>query len=240
MRRSVTFVVAVMALAAALAVPSIAQAPPVELKVNAQVIPNKAGTPKNPQGVKIKASVEFMYPAGYDREPVDKGYVLFPKGSQYNGDDYPKCDPRRLARKGPKTGCPKGSYMGEIKAEAWADNVVTYPQIFVFNGGAKLALAHVTLYNPALVKEVVKVHVKKLRHPKWQYKASADIPPNLEIVAGIPIAPKKLWGTIGRGTWLATTFCPKSRRWEYEGKGFFTDGTSVTHRDSVPCRPSGG
>jgi hypothetical protein len=98
----------------------------------------------------------------------------------------------------------------------------------------------VTLYNPALVKEVVKVHVKKLRHPKWQYKASLDIPESLEIVAGVPIVPKRFWGTIGRGKWLATTFCPKSRRWEYEGKAFFTDGTSVVHRDSVPCRPSGG
>jgi hypothetical protein len=233
------FVAAVAVLAAALSVPSIAQAPPVTLTVKAKVIPNKAGTPKNPQGVKIRASVEFFYPDGYDREPVDKGYMLFPKGGQYNGDDYPRCHPRRLARKGPSA-CPKRSFMGDIKGEVWADTVVTRPKIKVFNGGPKLALAHVTLYHPALVKEVVKVHVKKLRHRKWSYKASMDIPASLEIVAGIPIAPKKLYGTIGRGKWLATTHCPKSRRWEYMGKAWFTDGTSITHRDSVPCRPSGG
>jgi hypothetical protein len=238
MRKLTVLVAVAVAGAAILAVPSIAQAPETVLKVDAEVIPNKAGTPKDPQGVKIRASVEFLYPEGYEPQPVDRGFVLFPKGSLYNGDDYPKCTKRLLDRKGPD-GCPKGSFMGSITGDAYADTVVTHPRIKVFNGGTKLALAHVTLYNPALVKETVPVRIAKLNGPKWRYKASASIPESLQIVAGIPIAPKELHGTIGRGKWLATTFCPKSRRWEYEGKAFFADGTSVTHRDSVPCRPSG-
>jgi hypothetical protein len=237
MRAWTTVVVAALAAAVVLAAPSTAQAPDIELKVDAQVIPNKAGTPKSPQGVKIRASVEILYPAGYDPQPFDHGYMLFPKGSLYNGDDYPKCSKRLLDRKGP-TACPKGSFMGDITGDAYADNVITHPRIKVFNGGAKLALAHVTLYHPALVKETIKVRIAKLSHPKWRYKVSASVPESLQIVAGIPIAVKELHGTIGRGKWLATTFCPKSRRWEYEGVGFFADGARVTHRDSVPCRPS--
>jgi len=237
MRRIITFAIAVAAAAAVLAVPSIAQAPPTTIKVEAKVIPNKAGTPKNPQGVKIRASVEFVQPEGWDPRIVTHGYALFPKGGQYNGDDYPRCTKRLLDRTGP-SGCPKKSYMGYITGDVYADTVITHPEIRVFNGGPKLALAHVTLYHPTLVKETIPVRIKKLRHPKWKYKASLTVPESLRIVAGIPIAPKELHGTVGRGTWLATTHCPKSRRWEYEGKAFFDDGTSVKHRDSVPCRPS--
>jgi hypothetical protein len=238
MRRLITFAIAPLALAATLAAPSIAQAPPTTLIVEAEVIPNKAGTPKHPQGVKIKASVTFVHPEGVEPKVVTKGYALFPKGGRYNGDDYPTCSKRLLDRKGPSA-CPEGSYMGSITGDAFADTIVTHPKIKVFNGGAKLALAHVTLYRPALVKEAIPVHVKKLRGGKWSYKASLSVPESLQIVAGVPIAVHELHGTIGRGTWIATTHCPKSRRWEYFGKAYFDDGTSVTHADSVPCRPSG-
>lgn len=238
MRRITTFAIALLALAATLAAPSIAQAPPTTLKVDAQVIPNKAGTPRNPQGVKIKASVTFVHPEGIEPKVVTKGYMLFPRHGQYNGDDHPTCSKRVLDRKGP-SGCNPKSYMGSITGDAFADTVITHPRIKVFNGGAKLALAHVTLYHPSLVKETIPVHVKKLSGGKWGYKVSLSVPESLQIVAGIPIAVHELHGTIGRGNWIATTSCPKSRRWEYFGKAYFDDGTTVTHKDSVPCRPSG-
>ena len=238
MRRFTTLTGVALALAAMLSVPTAAQAPPTTLIVKAEVIPNKAGTPKNPQGVKIRASVAFNQPDGFEPRVVDRGYMLFPKGGQYNGDDYPTCSKRVLDREGP-SGCNPKSKMGYITGDVYADNVITHPQIRVFNGGAKLALAHVTLYHPTLVKETVPVRIKKLSHPKWKYKVSLDVPPSLEIVAGVPIAAKELHGTVGRGKWIATTNCPKSRKWEYEGKAYFLDGTTITHRDSVPCRPSG-
>jgi|SRR5215218_820870 len=239
MRKPVTVVTAVLAMAVALAAPSAAQAPETVLKVEAKVIPNKAGTPKHPQGVKIKASVTFVHPEGFEPKIVDHGYALFPKGGQYNGDDYPTCTKRVLDREGP-SGCKKKSYMGYITGDVYADTVITHPEIRVFNGGAKLALAHVTLYRPTLVKETIPVHIKKLHGGKWAYKVSLAVPESLQIVAGVPIAPRELHGTVGRGTWLATTHCPKSHKWKYFGKAYFTDGSSVEHEDSVPCRPSGG
>jgi hypothetical protein len=237
--RKLTLGIATLTLVVALAAPSVAQAPQTTLIVKAQVIPNKAGTPKKPQGVKIRASVTYVHPEGFERKVVDRGYVLFPRHGDYNGDDYPRCTKRLLDRKGPKA-CPKKSYMGYITGDVYADTVITHPQIRVFNGGAKLALAHVTLYHPTLVKETIPVRIQELPRGKWKYKVSLRVPESLQIVAGVPIAPKRLYGTVGRGTWITTTSCPKSRRWEYEGKAFFTDGTTVTHRDSVPCRPASG
>jgi hypothetical protein len=241
MRKSIAITTAVLTVAGALAVPSVAQSPPVQttFKVDARVIPNKAGTPRDPRGVKIRASAVFTTPEGFERPVVTHGYTLFPKGGQYNGDDYPKCTKKILDRIGER-GCPKKSFMGHIDATAYADTVITKPDIEVYNGGAKLALAFVTLYHPAFVQETIPVRIQKLKHPKWRYKASLTVPPSLQIVAGVPIAARSIKGTIGRGTWLATTHCPKSRRWPYRVKAFFDNGTDYTYDDSVPCRPSGG
>jgi hypothetical protein len=130
--------------------------------------------------------------------------------------------------------------MGHIDATAYADTVITRPDIDVYNGGAKLALAYVTLYFPALVQEAIPVHIKKLNHPKWGYKVSLQVPENLQVVAGVPIAARSAKGTIGRGKWIATTGCPKSRRWPYKAVGNFDNGETYTYTDSVPCRPADG
>jgi len=239
MRKLITVAIATSMLAIALAVPSIAQAPPTTVIVKAQVIPNKAGTPKRPQGVKIRASVEFVHPEGYDPKVVARAQALFPRYGNYNGDDHVKCTKRILDRDGPSA-CPRKSQIGYVTGDVYADTVITHPQVRIFNAGSKLALAHVTLYRPTLVKETIPVRIKELPRGKWKYKVSFTVPEPLRIVVGIPIAPKELHGTVGRGNLIETTGCPKSRRWEYEGTGYFTDGTSVTHRDSVPCRPASG
>lgn len=239
MRTLTTLATAALIVSAALVAPSVAQAPETTVIVDAQVIPNKAGTPKRPQGVKIRASVEFVHPEGYEPKIVARAQALFPRYGNYNGDDHAKCTKRLLDRKGP-SGCPKKSKIGYVTGQVYADTVLTKPQVRIFNAGNKLALAHVTLYRPTLVKETIPVRIQKLRRGKWGYKVSFTVPESLRIVAGVPIAPKELHGTVGRGHLIETTGCPKSRRWEYEGTAYFTDGTSVTHRDSVPCRPASG
>jgi len=240
MRKFLTLVFA-LALGVAVSATTLAQTvqtPVTTFEIDAKVIPNKAGTPKNPQGVKIRGSATVTTEEGYEKPIFTGGYTLFPKGGLYNGADYPKCTKRILDREG-REGCPKKSFMGHLDATAYADTVITKPDIDVYNGGAKLALAYVTLYHPALVQEAIPVHIKKLKHPKWQYKASLTVPETLQIVAGVPIAARSIKGTIGRGEWLATTHCPKSRRWKYKAVGYFSPGGSYTYTDSVPCRPSG-
>jgi hypothetical protein len=231
--------ISMLVVVAALAVPSVAQSPvQTTFTIDAGVVPNKAGTPKDPQGVKLEASMRFHTPEGVEKPMATRGYTLFPRHGDWNGRDYPKCDRRTLERDGPKY-CPKASRIGFARASAYADTIITYPKIEIFNGGQKLALAYVTLYRPAFVQAAIPVHIQELPHGKWKYKASLRIPEFLQVVAGIPIAPRSIKGWVGRGKLITTTSCPRSRRWDYETKVFFTVGQPYTYRDSVPCRPSG-
>ncbi len=202
----------------------------------ATVTPNRAGTPKNPQPVVIRTSAQAVTEPGYERPIFQGGYALFPRAGNYNGDDFPRCSRKTLNLYGTER-CPKGSRIGSGTGVAYADEVVTKPRIEIFNGGNKLALAYVTLYRPALVREAIPVRIQELPRGKWKYKASFSVPEVLQIVAGIPIAAGSLEIKIGRGNLLETTSCPKSRRWPYEIRGRFSNGSDYTYRGSTPCKP---
>lgn len=202
----------------------------------ASVAPNRAGTPKNPQPVAIRTSAKAVTEPGYERPIFQGGYALFPRHGNYNGDDFPRCDRRLLNLYGTER-CPKGSRIGSGTGVAYADEVITRPRVEIFNAGSKLALFYVTLYRPALVREAIPVRIKELPRGKWKYKASFSVPEVLQIVAGIPIAAGSIQIKIGRGNLIETTSCPKSRRWPYELRGYFSNGSDYTYRDAVPCKP---
>jgi hypothetical protein len=61
---------------------------PIELHVDARVVPNKAGTAKHPQAVRIESHAYIKIPEGYDPPLVDTVEVWFPKGGLYNGRKY--------------------------------------------------------------------------------------------------------------------------------------------------------
>ncbi len=203
----------------------------------ASVTPNRAGTPKNPQPVVVRMSGEVVTEPGYEKPIFQGGYALFPRHGNYNGDDFPRCSREKLNRYGTDR-CPKRSRIGSGTAVAYADEVVTRARIEIFNGGNKLALAYVTLYHPALVREPIPVRIQEFPSGKWKYKASVKVPMVLQIVAGIPIAAKSLELKIGRENLIESISCPKSRRWPYELRGYFSNGSDYTYRDSVPCKPS--
>jgi hypothetical protein len=243
-RASATFATA-LAAAGVLVLPATAQEPenvtdtPPNLTTftaKARVVPNRAGTPENPQGVVIHSSARAVTEPGYERPIFQGGYALFPRHGNYNGDDFPRCDKRTLDRSGTE-GCPKRSRIGGGTGVAYADEVVTRPRIEIFNGGSKLALAYVTLYRPALVREAIPVRIQELPRGKWKYKASFSVPEVLQVVAGIPIAAGSLKFHVGRGNLIETTSCPKSRRWPYEIRGHFSNGSDYTYRGSSPCKP---
>lgn len=241
MRKFSVGLMSMLMIGAALAAPAVAQSPAqTTLTIDAKVIPNKAGTPKNPQGVRIESSAKFFSPPGVEPPVVTHGFALFPRNGNWNGGKYPKCTERILEREG-VDGCPKKSRIGHADATAYADNVITRPDIEIFNGGQKLALAYVTLYNPAFVQEAIPVRIQELPNGKWKYKVSLRVPENLQVVAGVPIAARSIKGWIGSKSsdLITTTSCPKSRRWPFELTAYFTSGEPYTHRDSVPCRPSG-
>ena len=209
---------------------------PIELHVDARVVPNKAGTAKYPQAVRIESDAYVKIPDGYDPPLVDTVEVWFPKGGLYNGHKYPKCAENVLARRG-VAACPKGSIMGKGRGKATADTVFTYPRIAVVNGGRDTVFFYTVLTNPARVRAPV---VGKLTKPggRWSYKLYARIPRVLQVVAGIPIVLRELPIKAGdpRKDWIATTSCPRDERWRYHVLITFTTGQTKTYDDAVPCR----
>ena len=234
MRRLATLVVAAAVLAGGAALARAPGTTPITMTVDATVSPNKAGTKRHPQGVKLGVTAKFDIPEAYDPPLVDRVTVLFPKGGLYNGAKYPKCSETRLARRG-VSGCPKGSIMGKASGKAMADDVPTYPKVTIVNGGARRVYFYTVMTNPARVQVPVVAKVTKLSG-KWSYKVEADIPKALQIVAGIPIVLHELKGSAGKGDWLATTSCPRDKRWRYHAEGVFTTGETIIYDDSVPCR----
>ncbi len=230
--------IAVLVVAAAVAVGAIAQEIQTTFTVDAQVIPNKAGTPKDPQAVKVKASARFFSPEGVDPPVVTEGEALFPRNGNYNPQLFPRCSEQTLNRDGPEK-CPKHSHIGSARASAYADTIITYPKIEIFNGGKKVAFGYVTLYQPALVQIAVPARIQTLPSGMWKYKVSFKVPRVLQVVAGIPIAARSIDGVIGKGRLIESISCPKSRRWPFEVTTRFTIGQPYTYRDSVPCRPAG-
>jgi hypothetical protein len=238
-RRAIALVLSVAALAALAAVAASAQQPtqvPIKLRVEAKVTPNRAGTPRKPQGVRIGVVAHIDIPSDYDPPLVEKVEVWFPRGGVYNGHRYPSCSQATLDRRGPSA-CPKGAIMGSGRGTATADRVPTYPRITVVNGGRDRAYFYTVMTNPARVQAPVVGKVRKLGG-RWSYHLSATIPKNLQIVAGVPIVLNKLEINAGRGSWLATTSCPSNRRWPYKARVTFDDGQVLDYADSVPCRPA--
>ena len=91
-RRLISAAAAALTTAGILALPSVAQEPPTEpittFKVKSSVVPNKAGTPRNPQGVKIKASVSVTTTEGFEKPIFQSGYALFPRSGNWNGGKW--------------------------------------------------------------------------------------------------------------------------------------------------------
>jgi hypothetical protein len=202
------------------------------------VSPNKAGTKKKPQGVKLVYKATYTTPDDVERPIITGGTVLFPKGALYNGGKYAKCSEATLSRGGPSK-CPPKSIMGTGKGDAWADTVRTYPRITVINGGANKVWFWTVLQNPARVQAAVPGNITKMSG-KWAYKLTFKVPTSLQIVAGIPITLNSLDVTAGGKSWakdwLATTSCPSSKKWEYESTFDLSAGGPIKYNGSVACR----
>lgn len=234
MRRP-TLVVGVVALALSAAVAAAQSGPPpITVRVFPTVTPNKAGTPRHPQGVKLGVRLVITYPAAYQPPLVDSIDVWFPRGGVYNGSRYPSCSYQRLNALGP-AGCPPDSIMGTGGGVAAADTNLTYPRITIVNGGQHKVFAYTILNNPARVQTPVVGTIIKLRG-RWSYKLHVVIPKILQVVAGVPIVLHSLHLAGGRGDWLATTFCPANHLWPYQAMTHFDNGQVLSTVGTVRCR----
>jgi hypothetical protein len=181
--------------------------------VTPTITPNKAGTPAHPRGVKLTTAFNWQTLGSANQPIVTTFYLLFPKGSQYNGAHYPTCSLRTLTAGGPSA-CKSASIMGSGTGTAYADTTVTHPAITVVNGGANAIYFYTVLNNPARVQQPVIGHITKMSG-KWAYAMKATIPQDLRIVAGVPIELTSLKVSVGgHGTYLATTAC-SGGHWPY-------------------------
>jgi hypothetical protein len=232
MRRSIALVVALLALAAAEA---LAQGPPITVRVFPRVTPNTAGTPAHPRGVHLAVKIDIGIPENYEPPLVQTVDVWFPKGGVYNGGRYPTCSKRTLDAFGPGS-CAPGAIMGYGSGVARADTTFSYPQITVVNGGQHEVYFYTVLNNPARVQEPVPGAITKLTGG-WAYRLHVVIPANLQVVAGVPLVLQSLKFAVGRGEWLATTYCPPARKWAYHAVVGFDNGQTIVNNGSVACRP---
>jgi hypothetical protein len=207
---------------------------PIQITAKAKVTPNKAGTPSHPQGVKLDVKTDISIPDDYDPPLVNTVDVWISKGGLYNGAKFPTCSESAMAHRG-LAACPKGSIMGHGRAKARADTVFTYPTITVVNGGPRAVYFYTVLTRPARVSQPVKATISKASG-KWSYKAHAEIPRNLQIVAGIPLRFDELHVKAGVKDWLATIGCPAGNRWSYHAEAAFDSGQVVKFNGSVGCR----
>jgi hypothetical protein len=236
-RRRGLWVLGAAAVAGASAAVALAQDPvPIRIIAHVVVTPNKAGTPRHPQGVKITAHAKIDIPHDVEPPLVQSVDVWFPKDGNYNGRKWPTCSEAALRRSGPSV-CTEKSYMGGGYAVADADGVMTKPTGKLFNGGQNRAYLYVVLQRPARVREPLPIEITKLRgDPKWGYRAHVKIPRNLQIVAGIPLRVDEVHGTIGRGDWIATTHCPNDRKWRYHVETHYSTNQIVKYDGTVACR----
>jgi hypothetical protein len=213
------------------------------LTTKVSVSPSKAGTKSKPKGVKLTFNVHWETNADVDKPVVQTADVLFPKGSLYNGAKYKKCA-QSVMERGSVSECPAQSIMGTGTGVAYADTVLTSPEITVVNGGGNKVFLFTVLTHPARVAKPVPGTITK-QSGKWAYKLHLVVPPSLQTVAGTPIALRDIKITAGGKSyakdWLATTGC-SGGKWPFSlTTGFAPDdagttGGSATYEGTTPCK----
>jgi hypothetical protein len=236
-RRTSSGLLAAAVAASAIAVaPAIAQdVPDTDISANVQVTPDKAGTKKNPRGVRINATAKITTEAGFDPPIVTGVDLLISQGVSWNGGDYVKCSKPVLDRQGPR-GCPKESIMGTGIAVGRADTVAAHVKVTFVNGGETTLYAYATLDNPARVQETIVIKTENLTG-KWRYRDTFRVPESLQVVAGVPIrltsAKFELGGRPYAKNFLTTTSCPKGG-WKYQATAHYLfDLTGQTSEDTI-------
>jgi hypothetical protein len=237
MRKFLIPVAGVLAVTAVTTV-AIAQDPATTVTATTKVSPNKAGTKKKPQGVKLTFNATFTTAGDVEHPIIQSGDAYIGKGGLYNGGKYKSCSQATISRGGPSA-CPKESIMGSGSGDALADTVHTVPKITVVNGGAKKIWFWTVLQNPARVQAAVPATITKASG-KWSYKVHFEVPQSLQIVAGIPITLNTLKLTLGGKSyakdWLATTSCPSSKKWPYSFTADLSTGGSIKYDGTTPCK----
>lgn len=217
--------------------PSYAQAPEAKttISVTPKVSPSKAGTKKKPRSVNlgIKMNWKTDGPDGANKPVVQKVVIDFPKGSLYLGGKYPSCTQAKLEEDLPSRVCKK-AIVGKGTGEAWADTAKTRPKFTLVNGGASKVFLYTELTNPAVVNAPVPGTIKK-GGKYGGYRLTLVVPEILQVVAGTPISLISVNVQSKAKNWLATTSCPKDKKWPFQVTSSQDSTADAVFTSSVKC-----
>jgi hypothetical protein len=224
-------------LTVAAAAPSFAQAPEAVTTISGKptVSPSKAGTKKKPQSVKlgIKMNWKTSGPDGSNKPIVQKVVIDFPKGSLYLGGKFPSCTEAKLNEGLPSEVCPK-AVVGKGTGDAWADTARTKPKFTLVNGGASKVFLYTELVNPAVVNAPVPGVIKK-GGKYGGYRLTLTVPEELQVVAGTPISLISVNIKTTAKNWIATTSCPKNKKWPFQVTSSQDSTADAVLTSSVKC-----
>lgn len=238
----VLFLAAAAAAGTAIVMPALAQdLPATRIESTARATPDKAGTPRDPQGVAITAHARLIVPPDLEAPIVTGLDIQVAKGLSWNGEKYTKCTKEALDRRGP-SGCPPTSIIGTATATGMADTVHARVDVVFVNGPGGHKFAYASLNNPARVRETIVINSPPPTGT-WGHRETLSIPKTLQIVAGVPLrltaVTMKIGGKSYAKKYITSTSCPAGG-WKYAVTAHYLYDVSGQRTDdvgtgSIPC-----
>lgn len=232
-----------VAIAAALAVPAAAQAEVIQ-DFTISASPSKASTAKTKRSVTLKVKTGTRDTTGALPPTTKKATLFFPKGSQWNGDLFPKCAGSDISSARSTDDCPEGSIIGKGKAAGAAPGGIVQNDltIVVANGGKSTVNMFVEGTSPLRIQSNIEATIKKVTG-KYGIRLEVPIPQNLQEPApGVPVAITNFEVSVGKAAKIKgknrgiieITRCDGGQ-WSGEGTFDYVNSPSYSAARTIKC-----
>ncbi|UUY03212.1 hypothetical protein LRS13_21465 [Svornostia abyssi] len=232
-----------VALAAALAVPAAAQAEVIQ-DFTISASPSKASTAKVKRSVTLKVKTGTRDTTGALPPTTKKATLFFPKGSQWNGDLFPKCSGSSISAAKSTDDCPEGSIIGKGKAAGAAPGGISQNDltIVVANGGKSTVNMFVEGTSPLRIQSNIEAKIAKITG-KYGIRLEVPIPQNLQEPApGVPVAITNFEVSVGKSATIKKqkrgiieiTRCDGGQ-WSGEGTFEYVNSPNYSASRTIKC-----
>lgn len=244
---------AAVATAAALMVPQVATAAPVQdfdARIDDRTSNVKAGSKRSPRAhsLRITTGTRETTP-GVLPPSITEARIYFPRGAKFNGRYFRDCSASRISAARSTDDCTRASVVGDGEATGDATGGITQDDIEItaVNGiDGKYVNLFVEGKTPLRIQSNIKARIRSLKSSTYSYRLDVPIPQNLQEPApGVFVAISNFRVNIDRKTiirrgdrvgYIESTSCPSNRRWKFKGVFEYRDGSKRTETDTVRCR----